>query len=193
MTCSAARVALTPARAVLLTGRRGLTLSHCWIGRRAQIISMDAIRDDGGTIIKPEAWESAEDFLEAVRHQGKTLRLDRTAGQPTRLVVACEAAGMVPQLARVAGPFGVEVRSNGGFDSVTVKHNFAAELTGHDRPTEVLHIGDHDPSGAHTPIDCRQHHRKRVITAPSTVTPVRPRRSLRTSSLRSCVMPSRHG
>src|SRR5262245_45052967 len=54
---------------------------------------------------------------------------------------------MVPQLARVAHPFGVTVMSGGGFDSTTDRHNFAAALAGHDRPTEVLHIGDHDPSG----------------------------------------------
>ena len=39
------------------------------------------------------------------------------------------------------------VLSGGGFDSLTDKHKFAAELADHDRPTEVLHIGDHDPSG----------------------------------------------
>jgi hypothetical protein len=37
--------------------------------------------------------------------------------------------------------------SGGGFDSLTDKHKFAAALAEHDRPTEVLHIGDHDPSG----------------------------------------------
>src|SRR5262245_14739609 len=54
---------------------------------------------------------------------------------------------MVPQLARVAHPFGVTVMSGGGFDSTTDRHNFAVALAGHDCPTEVLHIGDHDPSG----------------------------------------------
>ena len=54
---------------------------------------------------------------------------------------------MVPQLERVAHPLGATVMSGGGFDSATDKHNFAATLAGHDRPTEVLHIGDHDPSG----------------------------------------------
>jgi hypothetical protein len=72
-------------------------------------------------------------------------RADRTARQSTRLV--CEAAGMVPQLARVADPFGITVMSGGGFDSLTDKYEFAAELADHDRPTEVLHVGDHDPSG----------------------------------------------
>jgi hypothetical protein len=54
---------------------------------------------------------------------------------------------MVPQLARVAHPFGVTVMSGGGFDSTTDRHKFAAALSEHDRPTEVVHIGDHDPSG----------------------------------------------
>jgi hypothetical protein len=54
---------------------------------------------------------------------------------------------MAPQLARVANPFGVTVLSGGGFDSLTDKHRFAAELASHGRPTIVLHVGDHDPSG----------------------------------------------
>ena len=54
---------------------------------------------------------------------------------------------MVPQLARVANPFGITTMSSGGFDSLTEKHRFAEELAGDDRPTEVLSIGDHDPSG----------------------------------------------
>jgi hypothetical protein len=61
--------------------------------------------------------------------------------------VICEAASMVPQLDRIAGPFGITVMSSGGFDSVTEKHRFAADLANDDRPTEVLHIGDHDGSG----------------------------------------------
>src|SRR5262245_47589691 len=58
-----------------------------------------------------------------------------------------EAGGMVPQLARVAHPFGITVMSGGGFDSTTDRYKFAAALSEHERPTEVLHIGDHDPSG----------------------------------------------
>jgi hypothetical protein len=120
---------------------------HLVRARRARLVPMDAIRDDGGTVITPSMWASAEEFLDAVRIQAGALRLDRTAGQKTRLAVICEAAGMAPQLARVARPYGVPVMSSSGFDSLTEKHNFAAELASHDRPTEVLHIGDHDPSG----------------------------------------------
>ena len=38
--------------------------------------------------------------------------------------------------------------SSGGFDSLTAKHDLAHELAGAGR-AEVLHIGDHDPSGVH--------------------------------------------
>ena len=120
---------------------------HISRARRARLIPMEAIRDDGGTTIRPSGWDSAEQFLAAVRRQAGNFKLDRSRGQSSRLVVICEAAGMAPQLARVAIPFGVTVMSGGGFDSLTDKHNFAAELARHEQPTEVLHIGDHDPSG----------------------------------------------
>jgi hypothetical protein len=116
--------------------------------RRARLIPMAAIRDDGGTVLAPEnVWRDADHFLNAVRGWAARVRLDRTIGQDTRLVVMCEAAGMAPQLARVADPFGVATMSGGGFDSLTDKYKFAAALARHDRPTEVLHMGDHDPSG----------------------------------------------
>jgi hypothetical protein len=120
---------------------------HLNRARRAQRISMEVIRDDGGTIITPPSWASAEEFLETVRYRAGQFRLDRTLGQKSRQVVICEAAGMAPQLGRICDPFGITVMSGGGFDSLTDKHSFAAALTQEGRPVEVLHIGDHDPSG----------------------------------------------
>jgi hypothetical protein len=121
---------------------------HLNRARRARLILMAAIRDDGGTVLAPRnVWNSADEFLDVVREQATRVRVDRTIGQATRLVVMCEAAGMAPQLARVADPFDLTVMSGGGFDSLTDKYNFAAELARHNRPTEVFHIGDHDPSG----------------------------------------------
>jgi hypothetical protein len=120
---------------------------HLVRARRARLVPMEAIRDDGGTVITPGMWANSQEYLDAVRAQAEDLMLDRTAGQTTRLAVFCEAAGMAPQLARVAKPYGITVMSSGGFESLTEKHAFAAELARYDRPTEVLHIGDHDPSG----------------------------------------------
>jgi hypothetical protein len=122
---------------------------HLNRARRARIISMDVIRDDGSTIISPNNWDSADQFWRVVRHMAERFALDRSAGQKTRLVVMCEAAGMAPQLGRIANPFGIHVLSGGGFDSVTDKHKFAAALASQGRPTEMLDIGDHDASGAH--------------------------------------------
>src|SRR5215813_9887014 len=120
---------------------------HLVRARRARIIPMEAIRDDGGVTFTPNMWVSAEEYLDAVRAQAGELMLDRTAGQKTRLAVLCEAAGMAPQLDRITNPFGITVMSSGGFDSLTEKHAFAAELARHSRPTEVLSIGDQDGSG----------------------------------------------
>ena len=122
-------------------------IEHLNRARRAHKIPMDVIRDDGGVISEPNNWESAEQFMATVRGMVKRFELDHSAGQATRLVVICEAGGMVPQLERVVHPFGVTVMSGGGFDSLTDKHKFAAALSEHERPTEVLHIGDHDFEG----------------------------------------------
>jgi hypothetical protein len=95
---------------------------HLSNARRARIIPMEVIRDDGGTVLKPNSWDSGEQFLAAVRRQASLLMLDRSARQKTRLVVFCEAGGMVPQLARVANPLSITVMSSGGFESLTDKY-----------------------------------------------------------------------
>lgn len=52
---------------------------------------------------------------------------------------------MVPQIQRVVTSYGITVVSGSGGDSLTFKHRFGCD---HDE-TEVLHIGDLDPSGIH--------------------------------------------
>ncbi|MFJ8856553.1 hypothetical protein [Streptomyces sp. NPDC102437] len=52
-------------------------------------------------------------------------RADRQAGQPVRLELWCETAGMVPQLARLGSGFGIACFSGGGFDGLVGKHNAA--------------------------------------------------------------------
>jgi hypothetical protein len=117
--------------------------------RRARIIPMEHIRDDDPDSLDTLGYSSVENFLANLRYQAESFQLDRTAGQPTRLVVWSEARGMKPQLEAVAEPYGIPVLSGGGFDSLTKKNTLAEDLADQERPTEVLHIGDHDPSGAH--------------------------------------------
>jgi hypothetical protein len=115
--------------------------------RRAGKVAFENIRDDGAIIEEPLEYGSPEEFLriaEDLARQGQGVRLE---GQPEWIEIWCEAAGMVPQLARAVGGYGVAVYSSGGFDSLTVKYDAAQRIADRDVPTVVLHIGDFDPSG----------------------------------------------
>jgi hypothetical protein len=95
--------------------------------RRARMIPMSSIRDDGfigGTGIYV-GYSDTADFISGVQGAFNDYARDRQEGQDRRIVLLCEAGGMVPQLERVANPYGVAVKSSGGFDSVTVKHGIA--------------------------------------------------------------------
>lgn len=82
---------------------------HLNRARRARIIPMMSIRDDGGNNSAPDSWDSVEQFMRTIRAMAADFTLDHSAGQKTRLVVDCEAVGMVPQLERVAHPLGDEM------------------------------------------------------------------------------------
>jgi hypothetical protein len=121
---------------------------HLNRARRAGLIQFDTIRDDGTTLAEPLAWDSAAELIGSFIGHARRFRLDRQEGQPARLIFAVEAAGMLPQVQRIADPYGIVVHSSGGFDSLTAKHDLAIRL-GQWPHVEVLHIGDHDPSGVH--------------------------------------------
>jgi hypothetical protein len=121
---------------------------HVGRARRARVIPMDAIRDDGvsGSLSTGGGYASPEQWIKGLIDRTDYYFRDRQEGQERRLLVWCEAGGMVPQLQRVARPYGVSAASSGGFDSLTIKHK-AGESLGYSEPVEVLHIGDWDPSG----------------------------------------------
>lgn len=121
---------------------------HLNRARRAGLIEWEALRDDGVTYREPHAWESVAHLIRVILAEVDGFRLDRQQGQPRRLIFAVEAQGMVPQIERIAAPYGIAVHSSGGFDSVTAKHSLAERL-GEYEAVEVLHLGDHDPSGVH--------------------------------------------
>lgn len=117
--------------------------------RRSGLIPFEAIRDDGATAVGTDKYDSAEDFIETVQDWASNARMNLLQFQPVHVEVFCEAAGMVPQMERVARPYGVAVRSSGGFDSTTVKHDLAEFYSELQKPVIVLHVGDLDPSGEH--------------------------------------------
>jgi hypothetical protein len=115
--------------------------------RRAQLVAFESIRDDGLVVQRGHDFDDLEDARDYLQRLAASARFDLQTGQDRRLVVWCEAQGMVPQLVKVAERYGVSVISSGGFDSVTAKHDMACKLG--DDPHEVLHLGDFDPSGVH--------------------------------------------
>lgn len=116
--------------------------------RRGGLIPWNAIRDDGFHRPGNLGWDGPDDVLSSIGDTLGRFTLDRQTGQDRRVVVWCEAGGMVPQLANVCRVFSVPVYSSGGFDSVTVKHDLASEFAAMGNVL-VFHIGDHDPSGVH--------------------------------------------
>jgi hypothetical protein len=115
--------------------------------RRARFVAFGHIRDDGVTWQRPDYWADANELVTSFRQAARGFMLDRQRGQEIRLFIGVEAAGMVPQIARVALPYGVPVFSSSGFDSLTFKKDLGDELAACDELVDVLHIGDYDQSG----------------------------------------------
>ncbi|WP_293750329.1 hypothetical protein [uncultured Paraglaciecola sp.] len=118
--------------------------------RRASFISFDDIRDDGFSAFNWVGYNNYDQWIRTTIHCAENLELDKQRDQKTRLVVWCEAGGMVPQLERFVKELSIPVVSSGGFDSLSTKKVMASELSrivtdGQD--IRVLHIGDYDPSG----------------------------------------------
>ena len=110
-------------------------------------IDFEAIRDDRVRCEDPGGFGSVAGFWRAVDYTARGYKRDRLADQAVRVEAWVEAGGMVPQIARVVGKYGIPVYSSGGFDSVTAKHEAACRLDSDGRQAVILHIGDHDPSG----------------------------------------------
>ena len=113
--------------------------------RRAGLIKLNAIRDDGDIVPSVPGWESPDDLWDTVRILAKNYF--RTPDGDSYVEVWVETAGMVPQIQAVADPFGVRVIGAGGFDSLTAKINAAVRLQKANKPAYILLIGDYDPSG----------------------------------------------
>ena len=121
---------------------------HLNRARRAGLIPFDAIRDDGITLAEPQAWRDAAELIQTCVSTARNFRPDRQRGQLVLLIVAVQAAGMLPQIQRIADEFGIVVHSSGGFDSLAAKHDLAVKRGKWPR-VGVLHVGDHDPSFVH--------------------------------------------
>jgi hypothetical protein len=115
--------------------------------RRAQLIAFDDIRDDGVVTYSSRWHAGVEDFWDDAVRRAQNYQRDRQAGQQQHVELWAEAAGMAPQLARIADDYSVPVFSSGGFSSLSAVRLIAGRACRRDVPTVILHVGDFDPSG----------------------------------------------
>ena len=116
--------------------------------QRARLVPMEAIRDDGPVALyHAGGFESPAQWWESLRTQAEWYQHDQADGQSVTVELWVESAGMTQMVGQVARDFGVNVFSSGGFESLTAKYQAAQRIAYADRPTRVLSVGDHDPSG----------------------------------------------
>jgi hypothetical protein len=115
--------------------------------RRAGLIAFDAVRDDGVTTSSHGWYGSPADFWDDAVQRARSYSRDRQQGQPQRVELWCEAAGMLPQLGALAARYSVPAYSAGGFLSLTAVRQIVDRAVRRDVPTVLLHVGDYDPSG----------------------------------------------
>jgi hypothetical protein len=117
-------------------------------GRRSGRWPWEAIRDEGAVrSTVGGGYDDPADFWRLVRDLAERYRRDLHVGQPRRVIVWCEAAGMIPQIERACEGLPVLVRSGSGMNSVTLLYEQAEESVADERPTVVLYIGDLDKWG----------------------------------------------
>jgi hypothetical protein len=110
-------------------------------------IPFDSIRDDGIMGSGSTLAYDADTVLDGWKRAAEYFSRHRQEDQEVRLEVWCEAAGMVPQLRRVASRYSVPALSSGGFNSLTAIRRIVDDAIIDGRDTVVLHLGDADPSG----------------------------------------------
>ncbi len=119
--------------------------------RRAGMIGFEDIRDDGIGVMASDHYADEDDFYHTIRSLGESYTVDKLARQKTEIRVYCEAAGLLPQIARVSRRYSVPVYLCSGFDSLMAKHELARDcalgFTNRGKRTAVIHLGDFDPSG----------------------------------------------
>lgn len=122
----------------------------CNRGRRAGLIPWEAIADEGLTVEDPGGFDGLPSFWTWVETVAGSYERDLRANQPVEVEVWAESAGMVGRLYRATEPFGVAVRSGGGFDSLDGKYKAARRVIraiSADRRFVALHVGDLDQHG----------------------------------------------
>jgi len=116
-------------------------------GRRCGMMPWAAIRDDGTTLRRHPGPYTPAGFERMMADKARRFQLDPAFVMPCFVELHVEAAGMIPQVARIANPLGADCYSAGGFGSVTFQYDTARRIAQRQVPTVILSVGDFDPSG----------------------------------------------
>jgi hypothetical protein len=130
-------------------GRLG---NHLNMARRARLIPFEYLRDDSLHGFFGGHYEDQDGFWSDIKGRANRFTLDKLKNQEVMIRVHCESVGMLPQLRRVCEPYSIPVYSCSGFDSLSVKYDLMQDImraySYEGKKTMILHLGDHDPSGA---------------------------------------------
>lgn len=115
--------------------------------RLAGLVDWDAIEDRTRSFIRRPRWGDGRDFLESVVPQYHS---DPWTGQEHRVFVIVEKEALVGVLEGICNRYDVPLLAARGYPSVSVLREFAEDEIiprEGDQHIQILHLGDHDPSG----------------------------------------------
>jgi hypothetical protein len=114
--------------------------------RRARVVPFGWLRDDGvSRATRSSSPGPATLWRGCATRPAAAPATDRRAS--ARVELWSEAAGLVPQIARIAEPCSIPVVSSGGADSLTNRHELVERIAAIGCPGVVLHVGDVDVDG----------------------------------------------
>ena len=115
--------------------------------REDGMLPWDTIVDHTRTVHRPYTYDGLVDAVEDTR---RTYRRALWRNQPNRVELWCEKRTLLGVLDPVSDEWDLPLYPCNGYPSRTFLHvasRFIARAAAHGKPTHLLYLGDHDPSG----------------------------------------------
>jgi hypothetical protein len=114
--------------------------------REEAIIPWSHIVDETRSVERIECWRDLEHHLDDFCNEHT---IDPWEDQPERVIVVSEKGTVRGTLGPVLTEMRVRFLVAHGYASATAAYDLAQASLEHNRPTRVIYVGDHDPSGMH--------------------------------------------
>lgn len=112
--------------------------------RRDDRCPYDYLVDRSRPTYTPNVFEDCAHYANVISH---SYRRDHWELQPRHIELWCEKDAVIGSIEDTTDDLGITVRVARGFMSATRANDIAEDLERIGKPTTVLYIGDHDPSG----------------------------------------------